>query len=317
MVWKGAAIPVSGGVIVLFILLLNAIFRPLRVIADKFNVIQMGMVASERVFKLLDNNDLPDEVPGAADTVFKGKIEFKHVSFSYLPNEPVLKDISFEIQQGETVAIVGSTGSGKTTIVSLLNKLYQIQEGSISIDGTNINEYPMGTLRKNIGVVLQDIYLFSDTIFNNITLWNPDISRERLVEATKMIGMHDFIMQLPGNYDYNVMERGATLSVGQRQLISFVRALLYNPSVLVLDEATSSVDSESEALIQKAIDTLIKGRTSIIIAHRLSTIQKANKIIVLEKGSIKEMGSHRQLLELNGVYARLHQMQFGTHESLA
>jgi ATP-binding cassette, subfamily B, multidrug efflux pump len=311
MVWKGAAIPVSAGTIVAFILLLNLIFRPLRVIADKFNVIQMGMVASERVFKLLDNEDVTlNKESGVTNEKINGSIIFDKVSFSYLPNEPILKEISFSINKGETIAIVGATGSGKTTIISLLNKLYTIDSGAISIDGKNIDDFSIATLRKNIGLVLQDIYLFSDTIYNNITLWNANISREKVQEATKLIGLHDFIMQLPQNYDYNVLERGATLSVGQRQLISFVRALLYNPSILILDEATSSVDTESELLIQNAIDRLIEGRTSIIIAHRLSTIQKATKIIVLDKGEVKEMGSHQELLLQNGYYSKLYNMQF-------
>jgi ATP-binding cassette, subfamily B, multidrug efflux pump len=312
MVWKGAAIPVNPGIIVMFLLLLNLIFRPLRVIADKFNVIQMGMVASERVFKLLDNDDVTIIHPLKQDNIkLQGNIQFKNVSFSYLVNEPVLKKVSFNINAGETIAIVGSTGSGKTTIISLLNKLYNINEGAIEIDSKNIDEYSITTLRKNIGVVLQDIYLFSDTIYNNLTLWNSNISLEKVMEATKLIGIHDFIMQLPNGYNYNVLERGATLSVGQRQLLSFVRALLYNPSILVLDEATSSVDTESEMLIQKAIDKLIEGRTSIVIAHRLSTIQKATKIIVLDKGAVKEIGNHQQLLHQNGYYATLHNMQFG------
>jgi ATP-binding cassette, subfamily B, multidrug efflux pump len=311
MVWKGAAIPVSGGVFVLFILLLNAIFRPLRVIADKFNVIQMGMVASERVFKLIDNEDVTVNNKEGISTNLKGNIIFENVSFAYIENELVLKNISFKINTGDVIAIVGATGSGKTTIISLLNKLYNINEGTISIDGINIDDYAIASLRKNIGVVLQDIYLFSDTIYNNITLWNNGISKEQVIEATKLIGLHDFIMKLPNDYDYNVLERGATLSVGQRQLISFVRALLYNPSILILDEATSSVDTESETLIQHAIDTLIQGRTSIIIAHRLSTIQKATKIIVLDKGEIKEMGTHQELLAKGGFYTKLHSMQFG------
>jgi ATP-binding cassette subfamily B protein len=311
MVWKWAAISVSSGVVVMFLLLLNLIFRPLRVIADKFNVIQMGMVASERVFKLLDNPDVTEEDAAKnKDEKLEGDIVFDNVSFQYLENEPVLRYVSFQINKGETIAIVGATGSGKTTIISLLNKLYTINSGTILVDGKNMDTYSVQALRKNIGVVLQDIYLFSDTIYNNITLWNDAITKEQVIEATKLIGLHDFIMQLPNNYEYNVLERGATLSVGQRQLISFVRALLYNPSILVLDEATSSVDTESEQLIQHAIDTLIKGRTSIIIAHRLSTIQKATKIIVLDKGEVKEIGSHKELLQQNGHYSKLYHMQF-------
>ena len=307
MVWKGAAIPVSGGVIVAFLLLLNLIFRPLRVIADKFNVIQMGMVASERVFKLLDNTDVTHTGTGEETNVrLQGSVQFDNVCFSYTPQIPVLTNISFTINKGETIAIVGSTGSGKTTIVNLLNKMYSIQSGTIAIDDKNIEAYHINDLRKNIGVVLQDIFLFGDTIHNNLTLWDSTIQSHTVEAACKLIGIHNFIMQLPNGYQYNVMERGATLSVGQRQLLSFARALLYNPSILVLDEATSSVDTESEQLIQHAINTLIKNRTSIIIAHRLSTIQKATKIIVLDHGEIKEMGTHAELLQLNGWYSKLY-----------
>ncbi len=307
MVWKGAAIPVSGGIIVAFLLLLNLIFRPLRVIADKFNVIQMGMVASERVFKLLDNTDVTHTGTGEETNVrLQGSVQFENVCFSYTPQIPVLTNISFTINKGETIAIVGSTGSGKTTIVNLLNKMYSIQSGTIAIDDKNIEAYHINDLRKNIGVVLQDIFLFGDTIHNNLTLWDSTIQAHTVEAACKLIGIHNFIMQLPNGYQYNVMERGATLSVGQRQLLSFARALLYNPSILVLDEATSSVDTESEQLIQHAINTLIKNRTSIIIAHRLSTIQKATKIIVLDHGEIKEMGSHTELLQLNGWYIKLY-----------
>ena len=307
------------GTLMAFILCLNLIFRPLRVIADKFNVLQMGMVSSERVFKVLDNDDFI--VPSIRDahdpTYIKGKIEFEDVVFGYSPANPVLKNVSFTVKPGETVAIVGHTGSGKTTIISLLNRLYHIQQGAITIDDIKIEEYKLETLRKNIGVVLQDVFLFSGSIIDNITLRNPDISREKVIEAAKMIGMHDFIMRLPGGYDYNVMERGATLSLGQRQLLSFIRALLYNPSILILDEATSSVDTESEMLIQNAIDKLIAGRTSIVIAHRLSTIRKANKIIVLDKGEVKETGTHEELIALEGFYHKLYQLQFEKHTKVA
>ena len=247
----------------------------------------------------------------------QGKINFDQVSFGYDPGNYVLKDISFKVNTGETVAIVGHTGSGKTTIISLLNRLYHIQNGTISIDDVNIDDYKLDILRKNIGVVLQDVFLFSGSVIDNITLRNPNISREKVIEAAKLIDMHDFIMRLPGNYDYNVMERGATLSLGQRQLLSFIRALLYNPSILILDEATSSVDTESEILIQKAIDKLITGRTSIVIAHRLSTIRKADKIIVLDKGEIKEMGTHEELLSLEGHYYKLYQLQFDKKTKVA
>lgn len=300
------------GVLMAFILFLNLLFRPLRVLADKFNVLQMGIIASERVFKVMDNPDITP--PPAADAyrpeTVKGSIEFDHVVFEYNPGVPVLKDVSFAVAPGETIAIVGHTGSGKTTIISLLNRLYHIQQGAIKVDGVNIENFDTEILRRNIGVVLQDVFLFSGSVMDNITLRNPEISPEKVIEAARLIEMHDFIMRLPGGYDYNVMERGATLSLGQRQLLSFIRAMLYNPSILILDEATSSVDTESEMLIQHAIDTLIKGRTSIVIAHRLSTIRKANKIIVLDKGEVKEMGTHEVLLRLGGFYSKLHAMQF-------
>jgi len=304
------------GVVISFILCLNLLFRPLRVLADKFNVLQMGVIASERVFKVMDNEDFIPESHVSAykpENKMEGKVEFNKVWFSYNNGNPVLKDISFTISPGETVAIVGHTGSGKTTIISLLNRLYHIEKGAILVDDVNIAAYDLDYLRKNIGVVLQDVFLFSGTVLDNITLRNPEISKEKVIEAARLIDMHDFIMRLPGGYDYNVMERGATLSMGQRQLLSFIRALLYNPSILILDEATSSVDTESEQLIQHAIDTLISGRTAIVIAHRLSTIRKADKIIVLDKGEIKEMGTHEQLLRAGGFYATLHEMQFEKH----
>lgn len=312
IVWYGSGQQIKPGTIMSFILCLNLLFRPLRVIADKFNVLQMGIIASERVFKVLDNEDfIPEshkEAYKPADV--KGKIEFENVWFSYTDEHYVLKDVSFIANPGETIAIVGHTGSGKTTIISLLNRLYHIQKGAIRIDEVNIEQYDLDILRKNVGVVLQDVFLFSGSVIDNITLRNPEISKEKVVEAAKLIDMHDFIMRLPGGYDYNVMERGATLSLGQRQLLSFIRALLYNPSILILDEATSSVDTESEMLIQHAIDTLIKGRTSIIIAHRLSTIRKADKIIVMDKGDVLESGTHEELLLKGGFYAQLYEMQF-------
>lgn len=324
LVWWGAthAMQMQGkeaasmaGKIIAFVMYLNLLFRPLRVIADKFNVLQMGMIASERVFKVLDNEDYikPSDKETYAPETVKGKIEFDKVSFSYTGDQYVLNNISFLALPGETVALVGHTGSGKTSIISLLNRMYHIQKGTIKIDDVPIDHYQLDALRKNIGVVLQDVFLFSGSIIDNITLRNPDISVSQVIAAAKLIDMHDFIMQLPGGYNYNVMERGGTLSLGQRQLISFIRALLYNPSILILDEATSSIDTESEMLIQHAIDKMIAGRTSIVIAHRLSTIRKAKKIIVLDKGVIKETGSHDQLLQKGGYYATLHKMQFEKH----
>jgi ATP-binding cassette subfamily B protein len=315
LVWWIAGKPsgTSAGLLMSFILYLNQIFRPLRVIADKFNVLQMGMVAAERVFKVMDNQDeLPPlekaVVPEAH--VIKGDIDFDQVWFAYTDEQYVLKNVSFSVKAGETVALVGHTGSGKTSVISLLNRLYQIQKGAIRIDGQLVEDYHVEQLRSKIGVVLQDVFLFSGSIIDNITLRNPAITREQVEHAAKMIGVHDFIIQLPGGYDYHVMERGNTLSLGQRQIISFIRALLYDPAILILDEATSSIDTESERLIEKAIDQLIAGRTSIIIAHRLSTIRKANKIIVLDKGEIREMGTHDELLMQGGAYAKLYEMQF-------
>ncbi|MBL0055754.1 MAG: ABC transporter ATP-binding protein [Chitinophagaceae bacterium] len=299
-----------AGVTTAFILCLNLLFRPLRVIADKFNVLQMGMIASERVFKVLDNEDSMLDTGTLAPVTMPGKVEFKQVWFAYLEDKYVLKDISFSINPGETLAIVGHTGSGKSSIISLLNRLYPVNKGSICIDGIAIEDYRLDYLRGKIAVVLQDVFLFSGSVMDNVTLRNPDIKKEEVIRAAKLIGIHDFIMRLPGDYDYNVMERGATLSLGQRQLLSFVRALLYDPSILILDEATSSVDTESENLIQQAIEKLIAGRTSIVIAHRLSTIRKASRIMVLDRGEIREMGTHDELLEKQGFYHQLHQMQF-------
>src|SRR5688572_1766823 len=319
LVWwaGGARNQEAAGNITAFILCLNLLFRPLRVIADKFNVLQMGMIASERVFKVLDNEDVtPQYTNGhsketaSPDPVIMGSVAFKNVSFAYVDDHLVLKNISFSIKTGETLAIVGNTGSGKTSIISLLNRLYHIRSGQITIDGTDIGAYDLHYLRSRISVVLQDVFLFSGSVYDNVTLRNPSITPQQVEEAAKLIGIHDFILQLPGGYQYNVMERGATLSLGQRQLLSFVRALLYNPAILILDEATSSVDTESEQMIENAVNTLIAGRTSIIIAHRLSTIQRADQIIVLDKGEVREKGNHAELLAKDGFYSKLYQMQF-------
>lgn len=314
LVWWAADRDIDGGILVSFILYLNLLFRPLRIIADKFNVIQMGMVAAERVFKLMDNEDTITIQGDHQPKKLHGAVEFDKVWFAYNENNYVLRDISFNVKPGETIALVGHTGSGKTSIISLLNRLYHIQKGIIKIDDRNIEDYTLESLRSNIGVVLQDVFLFSGSVMDNITLRNPLITYNQVEEAAKLIGLHDFIMRLPGGYNYDVMERGGTLSLGQRQLISFIRALIYNPSILILDEATSSIDTESEQLIQHAIDKLISGRTSIVIAHRLSTIRKANKIIVLDKGEIKEVGTHTELLALQGFYSKLYKMQMEKSE---
>ncbi len=315
MVWWGAtqAVQLEGAVaseligkMVSFYLFLNLLFRPLRMIADKFNVLQMGMVASERVFRVLDNEDQTIDKGQYAPASISGRIEFDRVWFAYTGDQYVLKDISFTAEPGQTIALVGHTGSGKTSVISLINRLYRPSRGQIRVDGVPVEDYQLPVLRKDIGLVLQDVFLFSGSIIDNVTLRNPAISREEVIRAAQLIDVHDFIMRLPGGYDYNVRERGGTLSLGQRQLISLIRALLYNPSVLILDEATSSIDTESEKLIQKAIDTLIAGRTSIVIAHRLSTIRKADKIIVLDKGEIRETGTHEELVNLGGLYASLH-----------
>jgi ATP-binding cassette subfamily B protein len=312
LVWRagGEGSEHTAGIITSFILCLNLLFRPLRMIADKFNVLQMGMIASERVFKVLDINDSALNEGTYMPAQLKGEVCFEKVWFAYNNDNYVLKDISFTIKAGQTLAIVGHTGSGKTSIISLLNRLYHIQKGAIKIDDRDIASFELFYLRSRIAVVLQDVFLFSGSVYDNVTLRNPDIKKEQVVEAAKLIGIHDFIMQLPGGYDYNVMERGATLSLGQRQLLSFVRAILYDPAILILDEATSSVDTESEQLIQHAIEKLIAGRTSIVIAHRLSTIRKANQILVLEKGEIKETGTHDRLIARKGFYYQLHKMQF-------
>ena len=315
IVWWVAGQSLDAGMLVAFILFLNQIFRPLRMIADKFNVLQMGMVAAERVFKILDNEDVTVDQGQYAPAHIKGEIEFKNVQFAYQPPNWILNELNFTVAAGETVALVGPTGSGKTSIISILNRLYPYQAGQILLDGVLIEDYALDRLRASIGVVLQDVFLFSGSVYDNITLRNPSILPEQVEEAAKMIGMHDFIMQLPGGYQYHVMERGATLSLGQRQLLSFIRALLYNPSILILDEATSSIDTESEQLIEKAIETLIQGRTSIVIAHRLSTIRKADQILVLKQGKVIEKGTHQSLMEQGGFYKALNEMQFDPKKS--
>jgi ATP-binding cassette subfamily B protein len=301
---------ISLGMLVAFILYIQMFFRPIRLIADRFNTLQMGIVSSSRILNLLDNKE---HIPNNGDLQpekIEGDIKFKNVDFAYNEDETVLRDISFEVKEGETVALVGATGAGKSSVINLLSRFYDIQSGSITINEEDIKNYDLDYLRRNIGVVLQDVFLFSDTIEYNITLGNPDITQEQLQHAAEIVGAKKFIEKLPGGFQYNVMERGATLSVGQRQLISFVRALVYDPKIIVLDEATSSVDTETEELIQSAIEKMMKGRTSIVIAHRLSTIQSADKIIVLDKGEIKETGTHNELLEKDGFYAQLHAMQY-------
>lgn len=314
LVWYGSKEVLDGsislGVIVSFIMYLNMLFRPIRELADKFNTLQMGMVSSERIFNILDTNEQTPNEGTISDITLNGRIHFDKVSFAYNDSNYVLKNISFTVEAGKTLAIVGATGAGKSSIINLLNRFYEINEGSISIDGIDIKDFELSFLRSKIATVLQDVFLFSDTIEENIRLKNPDISREKIIDAAKQVGAHDFIMNLPGGYDYNVMERGATLSSGQAQLISFIRALVYEPSILVLDEATSSVDTETEELIQTAIQKLMKNRTSIVIAHRLSTIQNADQIMVLDQGEIIEKGTHQELLRLNGAYKRLYELQY-------
>jgi len=294
-----------------FIMFIPMMFRPLNQIANKFNTLQMGMIAADRVFKVLDTSSNINDSGALVASNLKGEIAFKKVHFSYVEEEEVLKGISFTVKPGETVAIVGATGAGKSTIINLLNRFYTIDTGDIYIDNVRINDFTLNSLRKQIAVVLQDVFTFADTILNNITLKNSDISEDDVIVAAKQIGIHDFIMELPNGYHYNVKERGVMLSSGQRQLISFLRAYVANPSILILDEATSSVDAYSEQLIQEATDKITKGRTSIVIAHRLATIKKANKIIVMDSGRIVEQGTHLELLKKeNGYYRNLYEVQF-------
>jgi len=304
---------VTPGLIVAFISLLNLLFRPIRQLADKFNTLQMGMVGADRIFKVLDTDEVAINTGHIKSGEIKGDIEFKNVWFAYNDENWVLKNISFHIKPGETLALVGATGAGKSSTINILNRFYEIGGGEVRVDGVNLQDYETGFLRSRIATVIQDVFLFSDTIANNISLNNPAITLDQIIKAAKDVGAHEFIERLPGGYQYNVMERGATLSAGQAQLISFIRALVYNPAILVLDEATSSVDTETEILIQNAINKLMEGRTAIVIAHRLSTIQNADKIIVLDHGEIKEMGTHQELLRIpNGFYRKLYDLQFNS-----
>lgn len=298
------------GTIIAFIMFIQMFFRPIRMIADRFNTLQMGIVSSSRIFELLDNDALIADDGNYVPEEFKGKVTFDKVWFAYNDEDYVLKNISFKVNEGETVALVGATGAGKSSVINLLSRFYEINKGQIAIDERDVKEYELSALRQQIGVVLQDVFLFSDSIRYNITLGNPDIKDEQIMYAAELVGAKKFIERLPGGLDYNVMERGSTLSVGQRQLISFVRAMVYDPKIIILDEATSSVDSETEMLIQNAIEVMMQGRTAIVIAHRLSTIQGADRIIVLDKGEIMESGNHEELLARNGFYANLYQMQY-------
>ncbi|HZV45678.1 MAG TPA: ABC transporter ATP-binding protein [Saprospiraceae bacterium] len=317
MVWWGAQNVVSGSVsmgsLIAFPVYVNMLFRPMRWLADKFNTLQMGMVAAERVFNILDSDEMTEETktPVQLELAMYGEVEFDHVHFSYDGENDVLNDVSFHIPAGKTLAIVGSTGSGKSTIINLMNRFYEIRSGHIRIDGHDIRNYKLGELRDKLAIVLQDVFLFSGTVWDNISLRNTTITKEQMLEASKVIGAHPFIEALPGGYDFKVAERGGNLSMGQRQLISFVRALVYDPEILILDEATSSIDTETESIIQYAIEKLIEKRTSVIIAHRLSTIRHADRILVLDKGKVAEIGSHDELLKHeSGKYRKLYDMQF-------
>ena len=312
LVWFGANLVIDSqvtlGVLIAFIMYLNMLFRPMRMLADKFNTLQMGLVASDRVFQILDRDEVIEN-KGTIKAEFRGDISFDKVWFAYNEQDFVLRDVSFELKTGQTLAIVGATGAGKSSVINILNRFYDIQKGSIKVDGIDVREYDLAALRSNIGLVLQDVFLFSGSVYDNITLRNPDITKEQVYEAAKIVGADDFIEKLPNKYDYKVMERGATLSLGQRQLISFIRTLVFDPKILILDEATSSVDTETEEMVQFAVEKLVANRTSIVIAHRLSTIQHADKIMVLDKGKVMEIGSPDELLSIDGYYKKLHDTQ--------
>lgn len=317
LVWYGAKgvmnfeeTGITVGKLVAFIMYIQMFFRPIRMIADRYNTLQMGIVSSSRILNLLDDRTHVQRSGNSQPETIRGQVDFENVFFAYNDEQYVLKDINLRIAAGETVALVGATGAGKSSIINLLNRFYEINKGSIKVDGVDIHQYEIGYLRRNIGVVLQDVFLFSDTIYNNITLGDKNLTEDQVWHAADLVGARKFIERLPGKLQYNVMERGSTLSVGQRQLLSFIRAMVYDPKILVLDEATSSVDSETEEMIQQAIEKMMSGRTSIVIAHRLSTIQKADKIIVLDQGQIKESGKHEILLEQDGYYAQLYKMQY-------
>jgi ATP-binding cassette subfamily B protein len=312
---------VSLGNVIAFIMYINMLFRPIREFADKFNTLQLGMVSGERVFKVLDTNEFIQDQGRIVPQKLKGNIAFENVWFSYNDTNPgkeneqtewILKDLSFTVKAGQTLALIGATGAGKSSVVNLLGRLYEFQKGKILIDDMDIRSLKLDALRRNIGMVLQDVFLFSDTIANNISLKDPSISREQIIEAAISVGAHRFIEKLPGKYDFNVMERGSMLSTGQRQLLSFIRAYVYDPSILILDEATSSIDHESEELIQEATARLTRNRTSIVIAHRLSTIQNADNILVLDKGRLIEQGRHQELLKKGGSYKQLYEIQFAS-----
>ncbi len=314
LVWYGARgvlhDDVTLGTLIAFIMYINMFFRPIRQIADRFNTLQLGVVSTDRIMKLLDSQEHIVNNGTFSPEKLKGEVEFRNVWFAYNDEDYVLRDINFHVKPGETVAFVGATGAGKSSVINLLSRFYDLNKGEIFIDGREVHEFDLSVLRRHIGVVLQDVFLFNGSIADNISLNNPEITREQMWHAAEMVGAKKFIERLPGKLDYEVMERGASLSVGQRQLISFVRAMVYNPEIIVLDEATSSVDTETEELIQFATEKLMQGRTAIVIAHRLSTIQKAHKIIVLDKGELKEMGTHDELLKHKGFYAQLHEMQY-------